>query len=169
MEELGVRIAVIGNSGAGKSTLARQIALDEGIPMLELDEIVWVPGEIGVERPRAEVLAGLDRFAAEHEAWVVEGCYGELVAHVAPRLTELIFLNPGLEVCLAHNRARPWEPNKYDSPSAQRAMEETLASWVRGYYDRDDAWSLTAHRRLFEAFTGAKREVTQPGFRWARA
>ena len=33
---------------------------------------------------------------------------------------------------------------------------------VLGYYERDDAWSYAAHRRIFDAFTGAKRELTGP-------
>ncbi len=33
-----------------------------------------------------------------------------------------------------------------------------LQKWVADYYVRDDAWSYQAHRAIFDAFTGPKRE-----------
>lgn len=72
----------------------------------------------------------------------------------------MIFLNPGLEVCLRHNRARPWEPHKYRSKEEQDAMLETLQEWVKEYYERNDPWSYRAHRRIFDSFEGRKTERT---------
>jgi hypothetical protein len=46
---------------------------------------------------------------------VIEGCYGELVEATAPQCTQLVFLNPGLDACLANNARRPWAPHKYAS------------------------------------------------------
>lgn len=158
----GQRVVIIGNSGSGKSTLAKQRARRHGIASLDLDAIVWQPGEVAVERPRADVLADLAAFVARHEQWVIEGCYGDLAAAALPHCTELVFLNPGLDACLAHNRARPWEPHKYASADEQDAMFETLQAWVAGYYDRADAWSYAAHRALFDAFDGRKTEYTSP-------
>lgn len=71
-----------------------------------------------------------------------------------------MFLDPGLDACLANNRRRPWEPHKYASPETQDAMFDALQAWVAGYYTRDDAWSHRAHRALFEAHRGRKRHVT---------
>lgn len=153
------RIAIFGNSGSGKSTLARKLSAELGVPMLELDTIVWEPGKIAVERPRATVLADLNTFIESNDEWVVEGCYGDILESTLEKCTEIYFLNPGADACSANNRRRPWEPHKYDSPEAQDAMLENLIGWVRGYYTRDDGWSLAAHRRLFDSFKGRKTEV----------
>lgn len=158
-----MRVLVVGNSGSGKSTFARALVAGHGISHLDLDSIVWEPGRIAVERPRAAVLASLQAFIAAHPSWVIEGCYGELVEAALPDATELVFLNPGREACLANNRRRPWEPHKYASPDEQNRMFDALQTWVADYYTRDDAWSYRAHRRIFEAYGGPKREMTEGG------
>ena len=156
-----MKLLIFGNSGSGKSTLAKAVSERHGLPHLDLDTIVWEPGQIAVPRAAGAVRADLDGFIDAHPAWVIEGCYGELVEAAAPACTELVFLNPGLEACLANNRRRPWEPHKYVSPEAQDAMLDNLQSWVAGYHSRDDAWSLAAHRRVFDRHPGRKREATQ--------
>lgn len=157
-----MRILIFGNSGSGKSTLAQQLGHEHGLAHLDLDSIVWEPGETAVMRAPDAVSASLSAFLAAHQRWVIEGCYGELVEAVAGQCTELIFLNPGLETCLAHNRRRPWEPHKYASREAQDAMLENLQAWVAGYYEREDAWSYRAHRRIFDSFPGRKSERRAP-------
>lgn len=154
------RVLVFGNSGSGKSTLARALAAREGLVHLDLDTIVWEPDMVAMQRPMPAILAALEGFLAAHEAWVIEGCYGELIEAAAPRCTELVFLNPGREACLENNRRRPWEPHKYATPAAQDAMLAALQEWVAAYYTRDDAWSLRYHRRVFDAHRGPKRELT---------
>lgn len=52
---------------------------------------------------------------------------------------ELIFLNPGVEACVRHCRARPWESHKYPTRDAQDANLAMLIDWVRSYPSRDDA------------------------------
>lgn len=155
-----MRLLILGNSGSGKSTLAKAVSERHGLPHLDLDTIVWEPGQIAVARTAEAVRADLDAFISVHPAWVIEGCYGELIEMAAPASTELLFLNPGLDACLANNRRRPWEPHKYVSPEAQDTMLGKLQAWVEGYYSRDDAWSLAAHRRVFDAHPGRKREAT---------
>lgn len=153
-----MRVLVFGNSGSGKTTHARALASEHGIPHLDLDTIVWEPGQIAVQRPRDAILASLDEFLAAHAAWVIEGCYGDLVEAASSHCTELVFLNPGLEACLANNQRRPWEPEKYASLEEQNTMLENLQAWVTAYYTRDDQWSYQAHRRIFDAHPGAKVE-----------
>jgi adenylate kinase family enzyme len=155
-----MRVAIFGNSGSGKSTMARSLSERHGVSILELDTIVWEPGKIAVLRPREKILADLERFLDAHEAWIVEGCYGELVELALPRCSEVFFLNPGLEACVANNRRRLWEPHKYESSEAQDAMLANLLDWVAGYYTRDDQWSLAYHRRVFDAYSGTKTEIT---------
>lgn len=153
---------MIGNSGSGKSSYAKHLANLHGLAHLDLDAIVWEPGKIAVPRPDEAVRADLATFIAAHRDWVIEGCYGELIEAALPAAGELVFLNPGVEVCLAHNRQRPWEPHKYASKAEQDAMLEPLLDWVRGYYQREDAWSYAAHRRLFDGHEGPKRELLTP-------
>lgn len=119
---------------------------------------MWEPGKIAVQRSDDDIAASLREFLDVHARWVVEGCYGELVEAVAPHCTQLVFLNPGKEACLANNRRRPWEPHKYASKEQQDAMLANLQAWVATYYERDDAWSYAAHRRIFDAFEGSKIE-----------
>lgn len=155
-----MRHLIFGNSGSGKSTLAKALAVQHALPHLDLDTIVWEHGKIAVARAPEAVRADLEAFIATHRDWVIEGCYSELIEAAAPACTRLVFLNPGMQACQANNRRRPWEPHKYASSEAQDAMLEPLQAWVAGYYTRDDAWSLAAHRRLFDAYPGEKQEIT---------
>ena len=157
-----MKYLIFGNSGSGKSTLARRLATAHAIAHLDLDSIVWEPGQIAVQRSRQAVLCDLQAFIETQKNWVIEGCYGELVQAAAPHATQLLFLNPGLDTCLAHNQNRPWEPHKYACKAEQDAMLENLQAWVAGYYTRDDDWSLASHRRIFDAYAGDKLELTAP-------
>ncbi len=153
-----MKLLIFGNSGSGKSTLAKQMAEQHGLTHLDLDSIVWEPGKVAVQRPADAVAASLATFLSEHDHWVIEGCYSELVQAASGHCTELVFLNPGLETCLEHNRLRPWEPHKYASKDAQDEMLENLQAWVAGYYERQDQWSYHAHREIFDSFAGRKSE-----------
>ncbi|HQR40212.1 MAG TPA: shikimate kinase, partial [Blastocatellia bacterium] len=59
-----MRIAIFGNSGSGKSTLARRYVERYGLPLLELDDIVWEPGKIAVLRPESDIVSDLDAFVS---------------------------------------------------------------------------------------------------------
>jgi adenylate kinase family enzyme len=156
-----MRIALYGNSGSGKSTLAARLAEAHGLVHLDLDTLVWEPGKIAVARTAAAVQADLDRFLAETPRYVVEGCYGDLVERVAATGEELWFLDPGVEVCVAHCRARPHEPHKYATQEAQDAMLPLLLGWVESYYQREDACSYAEHRRIYERCAGVRRWVRE--------
>jgi adenylate kinase family enzyme len=45
-----MKVLVFGNSGSGKSTYASQRASAEGLAHLDLDSIVWEPGQVAVQR-----------------------------------------------------------------------------------------------------------------------
>lgn len=155
-----MRIVVMGNSGAGKSTLAGRLAIEHGLAHLDLDTLAWLPTHPPQRAPLAESAAKIEAFATAHTGWVIEGCYADLLRIAADRCTQLIFLNPGTEACIANCRARPWEPHKYPSREAQDANLAMLLEWVRAYETRDDEFSLRAHRALFDEFRGDKREWT---------
>ncbi len=155
---------IFGNSGSGKSTLARSKAAALGCPHLDLDTVAW---EEGRETPTRRALgaseAAIRGFLAGHQSWVVEGCYADLLELVVPRSTRLIFLNPGVETCVRNARARPFEPHKYPTKEAQDRNLELLTRWILRYAERDDEFSLAAHRRIFDAYPGAKIELTSNG------
>jgi len=150
---------VTGNSGAGKSTLARRLSRAHGLEHHDLDSIAWLPT---VPPRRAPLTESAPKIAAMTgtRAWVIEGCYADLLALAAPHATLLVFCNPGIDACVANCRARPWEPHKYASREAQDANLPMLLAWVRDYEVRSDEFSLDAHRALFDRFAGAKRELT---------
>ncbi len=156
------RIVVIGNSGAGKSTYAKAVAARAGLAHLDLDTIAWQPASPPTRRPIAESGGAIDAFRSTHAGWIMEGCYADLAAIALASATRLVFLNPGVEACVAHCRARPWESHKYASRSAQDRNLPMLLDWVRGYPTRDDACSLRQHRALFECFAGDKQEFVSP-------
>jgi adenylate kinase family enzyme len=153
-----MRVLVFGNSGSGKTTLARSLAVQHRLLHLDLDSIVWEPGQIAVQRPADAIAASLRQFLSDHDTWVIEGCYGELIEVASAQCTELIFLNPGLAACLANNRRRLWEPHKYASIEQQDAMLEALQAWVADYYTRTGPWSYEAHRLIFDRHNGTKVE-----------
>jgi adenylate kinase family enzyme len=149
----------MGNSGSGKSWLARDLAQQHGIAHLDLDTIYFVPGRVAVQRNAAAVQADLRAFIDAHEQWVVEGCYGDVIESALPFCTELLFMNPGKAACLANNGRRPWEAHKYASKEQQDSMLPFLLDWVGKYYERDDNCSYACHRRVFDAYDGARREI----------
>jgi adenylate kinase family enzyme len=153
-----MRIILLGNAGAGKSTMAHRIVGDSSIPCLSLDQIAWDEGP--KRKPLAISLRLLNDFIQRNKEWIIEGCYSDLIEAALPYCTELRFLNPGAEVCVAHCHRRPWEPEKFSSPEDQAAMLAPLVQWVGEYEARDDEYGLKRHRQLFGRFQGRKREYT---------
>ena len=155
-----MRIAVIGNSGSGKSTVARQLSSLHTVEVLDLDTVVWEPGQVAVMRPAAAAVADLVSFCESHESWIVEGCYTSLVKETFGWEPELWFLDPGVDTCISNCRSRQWEPHKYASKEEQDEKLPFLVEWVTDYYSRDGDMSLGAHIDLYEGYTGVKRRIT---------
>lgn len=156
---MGARIAILGNSGSGKSTLAAELAARHCCRSLDLDTIYWEADAPGVPRDIDAAARDLARFCEASDSWVIEGCYETLIERALVYEPELIFLDPGVERCLANCRARPWEPHKYASPDEQNARLPMLLGWVADYYTRAGEMSHASHRALFEAYSGPKRRA----------
>jgi adenylate kinase family enzyme len=101
-----MKVLVFGNSGSGKSTYARALAARESVPHLDLDVIVWEPGQVAVQRLPESFEDSFRSFIDLYPAWVIEGCYGELVRAASAHCTLMVFLNPGTGACLANNLKR---------------------------------------------------------------
>jgi adenylate kinase family enzyme len=154
------RLVLLGNSGSGKSTLAARLAAAHGLAHLDLDTLAWEPERTPPTRRALEASArDVEAFMAAHDAWIIEGCYADLAAIALPRSTRFLFLNPGIDACIANAHARPWESHKYATKEEQDANLAMLLQWIRDYATRSDVFSLTAHRALFEAHAGDKIEL----------
>lgn len=147
------RVVIYGNAGSGKTTMARSL----GLPVLSLDAIAWVAS--GVRAPLADSLAALEEFIATRPEWVVEGCYGDLVEAAAARCSELRFLNPGAEVCVANAHRRPWEPGYCESPEEQQRLLGPLIEFIRVYETVADEYGLARHRAIFATHPGPQARV----------
>lgn len=154
-----MRYSLIGNSGSGKSTHARLLAKEHDLPVLDLDGIAWEPDAPTTLRAPGEASRDVAAFCRDHEGWVVEGCYADLIRATLPFEPELIFLDPGEAQCLSNCRGRPWEPSKYPSKAAQDENLDFLLGWVSAYYERDGDLSHKEHRALFDAYSGPKQRL----------
>ncbi len=83
-----------------------------------------------------------------------------LLALVTASANEMIFLNPGVDTCVKNCRNRPWEKHKYKSKEEQDQNLEMLLDWVRNYPARSDEFSLAAHQKLFNEYSGKKTQFT---------
>lgn len=153
------RLVIFGNSGSGKSTFAKAQSARLGCSHMDLDTVAWdTHADAPTRRSLAESASEIDCFVASAENWVVEGCYSDLLELAIAHATEIVFLNPGVEICVENARNRPWEPHKYSSPEAQDANLGMLIDWIRDYDQRSDEFSYSSHRQLYEKFQGKKRE-----------
>ncbi len=126
------KILIFGNSGSGKSSLAKELSLNASLAHLDLDTLAWRPASPPERAPLAESAKEIVSFAVSNKAWVIEGCYTDLLEIVGSMANELIFLNLSVEQCVNNARRRPWEPHKYESKAAQDNNLEMLIDWIRG-------------------------------------
>ncbi|MCP1441507.1 adenylate kinase family enzyme [Pseudomonas sp. GGS8] len=146
------RTLIIGNSGSGKSWLAKQLAEHLQVPWTDLDLIHWVSDEHSIARPRNEAL-GMARVAASEERWVIEGVYGWMVSELLEQATALIWLCLDDEDCV--NNIRQREATRDEKEELLIA----LLDWAGSYRTREGSSGFAAHQRLFEGFSGWKRQL----------
>ena len=151
------RWAILGNAGSGKSTLARKIAELTGAAVLDLDTVAWE----GETSPPTRCLFSDSRrvireFCSAHTKWIIEGCYEDLLAAALPLDPCLVWLHPGVDVCLARCRTRDYEDHKFANPAAQEAALPALLEWVAAYPIREGPMSEASHRNLYEGYEGRK-------------
>lgn len=151
------KVLVFGNSGSGKSTLAKQLSASKGLAHLDLDTLAWQPSTSPERKPIAESAKDIANFIQENQAWVIEGCYTDLLGLAAPEANEIIFLNLPIELCIENAKSRPWEPHKYPSKQVQDANLAMLIDWIAQYTHRTDTFSQKAHQDFFDNFSGKKR------------
>jgi len=91
------RVIVIGVTGSGKSTLAHRLGALIEAPVVELDDLHWLPG--WQKRNVAEFRA-LTAAATETDRWIVVGNYGQLRDLIWPRADTVVWLDYGFWRCL---------------------------------------------------------------------
>ncbi|PKM25810.1 MAG: shikimate kinase [Gammaproteobacteria bacterium HGW-Gammaproteobacteria-13] len=152
-----MKLILLGNAGSGKSTLSKKLIAREPAARLSLDEVAFHNG--AERRPLEESIADVEKFIQSHNHWIIEGCYADIIEAIVHECDELIFLNPGIDTCIAHCRSRPWEPEKFNSRQEQDENLDNLIDWVKSYESRADEYGLSRHRRLYDSYSGKKREL----------
>lgn len=150
------KVLIFGNSGSGKSTLAKEIAEEYKLAHLDLDTLAWLPSVPPMRTPIDEAGRNIKNFTDSNSAWVIEGCYADLMDLVATKANELIFMDISIEQCIENAKKRPWEAHKYESKEAQDANLDMLINWIENYVERDDAFSYKAHCEFYEKYSGDK-------------
>lgn len=144
------RTVIMGNAGSGKSLLATRIAAARGFASLSLDDIYWCDQVALKKRPQALAIE-MATIAAGQPVWVIEGVFSWLIDIVAPRATELIWLDLPWEDCKAGLLQRG------PSAKANEGEFQDLVGWAGAYWTRQTPSSHAGHGRIFSAFGGDKR------------
>ncbi len=150
------KILIFGNSGSGKSTLAKQLVEKDNLAHLDLVVLAWLPITPPERAPLEESKQKIEEFISTNKSWVIEGCYTDLMEMVSHVSSEIIFLNLSIEQCVENAKARPWEPDKYESKEAQDANLDMLIKWIKDYKERDDVFSFNSHMQFYEEFNDKK-------------
>ena len=88
-----MRIVVVGTSGSGKTTLAKALAVQLGLPYVELDALNWQAGWRDLVRNDPDEFVRRVVLAVAADAWVVDGNYGLVREFVWRRATHLVWLD----------------------------------------------------------------------------
>jgi adenylate kinase family enzyme len=155
-----MKVVLLGNAGAGKSTLSKKLIAKHPAARLSLDEVAFRGGT--ERRPLQDSIEDVKRWLEGKESWIIEGCYADIVEPLLGLCDELIFLNPGVDTCVAHCLSRAWEPEKYASRQEQDENLNNLLQWVRAYESRNDEYGMSRHREVYNSFQGKKREFNYP-------
>lgn len=150
------KILIFGNSASGKTTLAKQLVAQYQLAHLDLDTIAWQATTAPQRVSLAESKIMINAFCDANDAWVIEGCYSDLLELVSDRASKIIFINLPVEQCVKNAKNRLWEPHKYSSKQAQDKNLSMLVNWIAAYDSREDTFSKQAHQSLFDQFEGEK-------------
>ncbi len=154
------KILVFGNSGSGKSTFAKKLCKERGLAHLDLDTLAWLPTSPPQRKPLAESQLAIEKFMSSYGTWVIEGCYADLLGIAAPHAAQAVYMNLPVALCIENAKNRPWEPHKYASKAEQDQNLAMLIDWISQYPTREDVFSESAHKALYENFSGKKSIYT---------
>jgi adenylate kinase family enzyme len=134
------RIVVIGNAAGGKSTLARYLAHRRGLPLFEVDRLLWQQGwELA---PEADYARGHAEIVAQ-DRWVIDGLgRQDSIAERLARSTEIILIDMPLwmHFWLAAERQIAWAQGRLDNPPAGAAEMPPTRELFRTMSEVDRTW-----------------------------
>jgi hypothetical protein len=147
----GERIAIMGNAGGGKSTLARVMAAKSGLPLTEVDKLLWLPGwelcpDDKYEAQHAPLIAG--------ENWLIEGMGRlESIRDRLLRATWIIFVDMPLwmHFWLAAERQIAWAKGELEHPPAGLDDMITTKDMFLTLWETEQDWMPTIRANVDEA------------------
>ena len=153
------KVLIFGNSASGKSTLALNLASQYKLSHLDLDTLAWQASKPPTRKPLSESAKDISEFIQTHQAWVIEGCYTDLLTFAETEASEIIFIDLAIEDCIANAYTRPWEPHKYPSKVAQDENLGMLIEWIAQYEQRQDTFSKDSHLEFYQQYQGKKTRL----------
>jgi adenylate kinase family enzyme len=132
------RIAIIGNAAGGKSTLAYQISVARGLPLVEVDRLLW---REDWHLASSEVYNAQHSGAIAGDQWVIEGLgsQGSIPARLS-RATEIVLIDLPLWVhfALAAERQIHWS-DQNATPAGLGRKPPTMALF-KTMWEVDQNW-----------------------------
>ena len=134
------RIVVIGNAAGGKSTLARDLARRRGLPLFEVDRLLW---QQGWQLAPAEDYARGHAAIIAQDRWVIDGLgRQDSIAERLARSTEIVLIDMPLwmHFWLAAERQIAWAQGRLDDPPAGAAEMPPTRELFRTMSEVDRTW-----------------------------
>ncbi|MFP5023489.1 AAA family ATPase [Pseudonocardia phyllosphaerae] len=91
------RIVVLGPPGSGKTTLASRLGGHTGLPVVDLDDLYWMPGW---ERPSSAKWIETQRRVVAGGRWIISGNFGATADIRIARAALVVVVDPGAWTCL---------------------------------------------------------------------
>ena len=152
MVEIGRRIVVYGAPGSGKTTVASRIAQSIGVPHIELDSVIWLPG--WTQKPPAEFRADVSALLEKYtDGWVFDGVYPQARELTLPLADTVVWLRPPLRAAfwwlLKRTIIRLWkqEPlwdTNYESWRVAFFSRRSLLLYQLTHWRRSQEWTKQA-------------------------
>lgn len=92
------KIRIVGSVGSGKTTLARKLALQNGIDMYSLDDVVWTRNSEGDLRNSDEQRDAILDDILRQSTWIIEGSHLGWSMKTFEEADQILFLHPSLPV-----------------------------------------------------------------------
>ena len=146
------RLVVIGATGSGKTTLGRRAADKLGLPLVDLDELHWMPGW---KARLPDEFHELTEQATDQESWVVCGNYSHVRDAVWPKADALIWLDYPFTLVLRRLLVRTFR-RIHDK---QEVCNGNVETW-RQAFSKDSilVWLFSSYWRRKEAYQKVFRD-----------
>lgn len=146
------RIHITGASGSGVTTTGQQLASRLHIPLIDTDDIFWLPTDPPYQskRARSDRAGVLDRQLDDACGWVLAGSLDGWGDFLIPRFDLVVFLHVPTQIRVERLRKR--ERHRFgaalDPGGAMHDQHRDFLEWAAGYEfgDHQSGRSLQRHR-----------------------